>query len=453
MSTSRDHLDALADPDAVLAFPGERAIDLMGGIRAGLRAGDRAVVAYGWTGQRIEIPADEVGEVCTAGEYRLDGKDRRDALFLLDQRGRVLLRAPGEWRTFEDVLRVCQAAGLPRPAEKTSYGWRALSPEGKIIHLDKSRKPMHRDPWDDTGSSNPAFTTAAGYQLLRTASPWLAPRVTVLGLLALAVLGAGGLAGATPAIVMPGWFGEVRFLIGGVGAAAGVAAGVWLCAQVSETVTDALRWLIASARARCVAPPSRFFRHREVFGRREESRGLPTIAVVVISVLLAGMVVFGPGVGVVSLAHGIRDSDLVANLKAHGARVPGFLIDDREIGTDDHGKKTVTDTPILEFKDRGGHAWQAVDPSIGGHPLPLDASDPEGTRDAVTVYYLPDDPGTAAAGRQLARSPWRGAPEANVITGLVLTLAGIPLTVLILVVGIRRRKLYAADLLNDLARA
>ena len=150
--------------------------------------------------------------------------------------------------------------------------------------------------------------------------------------------------------------------------------------------------------------------------------------------LFFALVGWGPGVGIASLAHGVRDSSLVADLRANGATVQGTLIDVPQYSTDDNGNTTETDVPTLSFL-----FLKTTDPSIGGRPLPLDAADPIGTDVPETVVYLPSDPDVAAAEQQITGSVWHGAPTANLISGGLFTLALPPLS-WFLVLRVRRRR-------------
>ncbi len=51
--------------------------------------------------------------------------------------------------------------------------------------------------------------------------------------------------------------------------------------------------------------------------------------------LVIALIGWGPGVGIASLAHGFRDSSLVAELRANGAAIQGTLIDVPQYSTDD----------------------------------------------------------------------------------------------------------------------
>jgi hypothetical protein len=271
--------------------------------------------------------------------------------------------------------------------------------------------------------------------------------MTLRALAALVVLcvlvGLGGLIGVLPAVLLPGWIGAVRVLIGIIGVALGMTGGMWLFGALTHVVTDVLRWAVASLQAMTPAPPGRFFQRREA---SEKWGGLATAGLILLVPALIG---WGPGVAIASGAHGISDSRLVASLRVNGIRTQGLLIDVPVYSTDDHGNTTSTDVSTLAFSAQG-QDWQDTDPSIGGRPLPLDADDPFDTREPVTVVYDPSNPDTAAALRQITGSVWHGAPTANVIVGIILTLT-LPFLIWRIIARIsRRRWLRNTRMLGDL---
>jgi hypothetical protein len=258
----------------------------------------------------------------------------------------------------------------------------------------------------------------------------------------LVTVGLCGFAGALPAALLPDWIGSVRVLIGIAGVALGIAGGTWLFAALTHIVADGLRWAVASLGAMAPAPPGRFFQRRGTSGK------WASLATAGMILLVPALIGWGPAVAIASGVHGVSDSHLVADLRANGVRTPGDLIDVPDYGTDDHGDTTVTDVPTLAFQIGGG-LYQDTDPSIGGRPLPLDSGDPGDTNDPETVVYDRGDPDTAAALQQITGSVWHGAPTANVIVGIIFTLA-LPLLAWCVVVRVRRRKwLRHADLFDD----
>lgn len=409
-------------------------MDLHGNLRVWLEVEDRSLVAHGWGGQRIEIPVAEIGRVCMASDYKLNGTDRREGLLVLNRQGRVMLRAPGKWRVYGDVWEVCRAAGLPRPSYSGVYQLEWT--ESRFRPARRVRTYSSYSRW---------FYRAGDYRRLRTSSLWRFPRSLVLYPLAAAVLACLGIAGTALGGALPQWFGEVRVPLGITGALLGATVGYWLCGLVSNAVTDTLRWLFASVRARRPGPPGRFFRRP---GWPSWRPGALT------AVMIAGMpalTLFGLIVALMSGSHGLSDSALVAQLRANGAQVHGLLKDDHQVHVDDKGNQSVTDTGILVFTDSGGHARTVTDPAVGGRPLPLDAADPARTRTPVTVVYLRDDPDTAAPSQEIRGSVWDGAPAANVTAGIVLMLLSPPLLIWRLVYRRRRQWRAGAGLVDNIA--
>jgi hypothetical protein len=434
----RDNLDEFVlDPRHPQAFPARRPTDLLGRIRVRLSAEDHHVVAYGFGGQRIAIPAAEIGAVHMVEAYRTGRRNRGRALLIMDRRHRIMLRASGQWETYGEVARVCRAAGAPSPAYKSL----ALRPTSRSRSTPRRRRPL--------------YAKAPGYQRLRTGPRGTVARTVILGALSLATVSGAAIAGTFPALALPGWIGSVRVLLGIAGAILGAAAGIWLCMAVCHLVLDALRWVAGSVRARAVAPARRFF-GQERSERAEHSAAWSRAATVGLVALVPALIGWGPGVGIASLANGLSDSHLVATLRAGGTSAPGQLVDVPGYSSDSGGKAIITNVAMLQFAPVGypdQQPMQTPDPPIGGRPLPLDSRDPERTRVPVTVVYLPGDPSTAAARQQIAGSVWHGAPTANLIVGSLFTLA-LPALILYLVVRIRRqRRARNATVIDDFVAA
>lgn len=411
------------DPKRPQAFPGQCPTDLMGRIRVRLTAEDGNLVAYGFGGQRIVLPPAAVGAVNTVSAFRTGVFTRGRALLVLDHDQRILLRAPGLWETYGEVAAVCQAARLHPP--------RHLAPT--IVNRPRETNgKRHR-----TARQVPRFVKARGYRRLRVSPRGRPLRVLALVVLFALTIGIGVSLGVWPAVALPQWFGAVRTLLGIAGAVAGAAGGIWAGLAIAHLFADALRWGLTSIAVGTLAPPRRFFR------RRERAGGWTVLGNFCLVALVPALVYWGPGTGIASLAHGFRDSALVASLRAHGTQARGELIDVQDFSTDDNDNTTVKDVSTLSFR-----RWETTDPSIGGRPLPLDANDPLDTRRPLTVVYLPSDPGTAAAAQQLAGSVWHGAPTANLISGGLLTLA-LPPAGWLLVLAVRRRRWRRAKSLVD----
>jgi hypothetical protein len=424
----RKNLDDLVrDPQRPQTCPLKCPMDLMGRIRVWLATEDGNLVAYGFGGQRIALPAKSVGEVHTVSSFRTRGVRHGPALLVLDHERRILLRASGRWETYGELAAVCRAAKVPAPT-----------------HLVTTMKPRSRSRSGGRQARRnttliPRFTKAPAYRKVRTR-----PRGTTLRMLAQVVLfllamGLGAFLGVLPAVALPEWTGAVRTLIGIAGVVLGVAGGIWAGAALSHLIADALRWAVTSWAAGAAAPGRRFFRRRERSGAWPVARNVGVVA------LVAALIGWGPGVGIAALTHGQRDSSLVAELRAQGVSAPGLLVDVQHSSTGSDGDVTVTDVPTLSFL-----GWTATDPSIGGRPLPLNAADPAGTREQETVVFLPSDPQVAAAKQQVTGSVWHGAPTANLITGGLFTLALPPLLWLLVLRARRLRRRRAKGMVEDL---
>jgi len=421
--------ELVRDPQRPQAFPLKCPMDLMGRIRVRLDAEDGNLVAYGFGGQRIVVPAKSVGEVHTVSSFRTGSLRHGPALLVLDNDRRILLRASGRWETYGEINAVCRAAKVRTPTHLVT----TLKPRsgGRTRGRQAPRGTTHI----------PRFGKAPGYRKLRTRPRWTTLRVLAQGVLFLLTISLGVFVGVLPGVALPEWTGAVRTLTGIAGAVLGAAGGIWLGAAVSHVLADAARWAVISWVARTPAPAGRFFARR-----RERSGAWRTAANLGLLALMLALVGWGPGVGIASLVHGARDSALVAELRAKGATTQGLLIDQQQTSTGSNGGSTVTGVPTLSYL-----GWQTTDPAIGGRPLPLNASDPAGTKDPETIVYLPSNPVVAAARQQITGSVWHGAPTANLITGGLFTLALAPLLWLLARrIGPRRWR-RARDLVEDLA--
>jgi hypothetical protein len=435
--------DLVPDPERPQAFPSTYPMDLMGRIRVRLTAEDGNLVAYGFGGQRIVMPAKSVGGVYTVTKFRFwRGVTHGRALIVLDRENRVLLRADGLWETYGEVSKVCGAAKIDRAVHLYPGSWRKY----QYLSQAAGRTTAGRStPKGNRVAAAPQFEKAPQYRRLRTRPRGWALRVLALMALYGLTLSFGGFLGALPAQSLPIWFGAVRTLLGIIGVILGLAAGLWGGAAVTHVWVDALRWAGASLTVGGPAPVRRFFGRRR--GHAEAWLAAANVGLVALFVALLG---WGPGVGLSSLVDGFRDSSLVASLRANGVTTQGALIDVPQYGTDNNGNPTVTDVATLTFKV-DGQTQQATDPSIGGRPLPLDADDPAGTQVPETIVYLPDNPQVAAARQQIAGSVWHGAPTANLISGGIFTLALPPLFLYLVLRARRLRWRRAKDLVEDLS--
>jgi hypothetical protein len=413
-------------------------MDLLGRIRVLLCAEDGNLACYGFGGQRVIIPAASAGAVVTVSRYRTGRTGHSRALLVLDREQRILLAAGGLWETYGEVARVCRAAGLPSPEHVRTV---AVARSARGARSPAGKRSRRRSGVRVTRTV-PRYQKAPGYRRLRTTPRTMPLRLLSTSVLFLLTMGLGVLLGVLPAVLLPEWFGTVRTLIGIVGAVLGVAGGSWLGAAIRHAAVNTLRWAVSSRAARTLAPPGRFFR------RREPSARWQAFWTVALAGLIVGLVAWGPGVGIASLTHGLRDSALVAELRAHGVAGPGQLIDVPRYSTDSDGNTTETDVPTLRF-----FGQEVADPAIGGRPLPLDPDNPTGTSTLITVVFLPLDPGIAAAKQQITGSVWHGTPTANLISGSLLTLA-LPAAVWGFLVRVRRlRRRKNGKLLDDLSPA
>jgi hypothetical protein len=410
--------DLVPDPAHPQAFPSKYPMDLMGRIRVKLCAEDGNLVAYGFGGQRIALPAKSAGFVVTVSSFRTGHSAHGPALLVLDDDDRILLRADGQWETYGEVQTVCRAAKAPSP----KHVWSGSSRSSSWSSAPRAR-------YGRSGRRPPRFAKAPGYVKLRTSPRGTTLRVLALIVLLLGTAGLGGFIGVIPAVALPGWFGAVRTLIGIAGVVLGAAGGLWVGAAISHVLADVARWAAISWAAGTPAPLRRFFGPR-----REHSGTWLAAANAGLVLLVIALIGWGPGVGIASLAHGFRDSSLVAALRADGSTIPGTLIDVPQYSTDNDGNTTETDVPTLSF-----FGFKTTDPSIGGRPLPLDTSDPINTEEPETVVYLRSDPDVAAAEQQITGSVWHGAPTANLISGGLFTLA-LPPLIWLLVLRVRRRR-------------
>src|SRR5580704_7302726 len=84
------------DPKLPAAYPAEGRVSLLGEMPVRLHAAGKVLVACGFGGQRVEIPARSIRHVWIHPEFEvLPGGRVREALLILDARHRVLLKAPG----------------------------------------------------------------------------------------------------------------------------------------------------------------------------------------------------------------------------------------------------------------------------------------------------------------------------------------------------------------------
>jgi len=221
------------DPKLPAAYPVQARASLLGEMPVRLRAEGKMLVAYGFGGQRIEIPAASIRQVWIHSEFEASsGRRVGEALLVLDTRHRVLLRAPGAWGP--EVRDVCR-------------------------HLGLHRQPVVLDPEPASRKVAPLLRAEA-YRRLRVRPAGSRAAVAAGGLSQAAMCVGGGLGGAWLALLLPAAVGDTRILVAiglGVG---GALAGSWLYNFGTRLAAGAIRWVAASRRAGAPAPLGRFLR-------------------------------------------------------------------------------------------------------------------------------------------------------------------------------------------------
>jgi len=259
------------DPKFPAAYPVEGRVDLLGEMPVRLRAEGKMLVAYGFGGQRIEMPATSVRQVWIHPEFEAyPGGRVREALLVLDTKHRVLLRAPGAWGP--GVREVCQRLGLHK--------------QPKILDSESASRTV------------PPLVHAAGYRRLRV---WPAGGHVALAaaLAGRAVLCAGGgIGGALLGLLLPASVGDARVLIAVAAGVAGALAGTWLYNVGTRFAGGVIRWTVASRRAGSPAPAGRFLK---VNGASEWT-GLATRAILAAAVPV--LVIWGAAVEAITLSRG-----------------------------------------------------------------------------------------------------------------------------------------------------
>ena len=262
------------DPGRPAAYPLSWVTDLLGEMPARLRAEGTALVAYGFGGQRIEVPASAIDGVWIHHGYRRPGQRAAAALLVIDKHRRVLLRAPGAWAQPE-VAEICRHLGLPKP---------------KFLSAPVARREV------------PGLVAAGRKRVLRTRPRGCALRSPAVTL-AISVLFLGGaVAGALLPLALPPSVGEARDLLAVVLCAAGALAGGWLARYLGRLGIGGYRWAVLSRRAGALAPPGQFLR---VTGASEWTATLltATLALAVPTLAIWGLVIMAE-----ALAHGFRGS-------------------------------------------------------------------------------------------------------------------------------------------------
>jgi hypothetical protein len=263
--------DPAFDPKLPAAYPVEGRVGLLGEVPVRLRAEGQVLVAYGFGGQRVEIPARSIRHVWIHPEFEvLTGGRAREALLVLDAQHRVLLKAPGTWGP--GVREVCQHLGLHKQPV-------VLGP------MSASRKV-------------PSLMDAESCQRLRvrSAGGHIVPVAAGLGRAGLCL--GGGIGGALLGLLLPASAGDARILVAvGLGVA-GALAGIWLYDFGTRFAGGVIRWAVASRRAGALAPVGRFLQVSEASPWTQ--RAISTVLAAAVPVL----VIWGAAIEAITLSRG-----------------------------------------------------------------------------------------------------------------------------------------------------
>jgi len=261
----------LGDPKSPSAYPAEGGAGLLGEMPVRLRAEGEALVAHGFGGQRVEIPASSIRQVWIHPEFGAPAGQRvRAALLVLDAGHRVLLKAPGVWGP--GVREVCQQLGL----NKQPVVLGSMSASRKVPSLK------------DADGCRRLRVRRRGGQVTRTA--------LTLGRAALCVGGCIG--GVLLGLLLPASVGDARILVAVLLGATGAVAGVWLYNFGTRFAAGLIRWAVASRRAGTLAPARPFL---QVSGASSWTEGA-TLAVLAAAVPV--LAVWGVAVEAITLSRG-----------------------------------------------------------------------------------------------------------------------------------------------------
>lgn len=368
-------------------------------------------VAYGLGGQRIVIPACEIGAVRVSSAYRASGRRSGPCIAVLDRAGRLLLRAGGVWDE-----RVVRGRKADDRGQVTDTGLSAVCESLDIAYPEYLLGAAAR-------RERARWRKAPGYRRLRTRS--LGLRMALLGLrmalllcllvcllLALVLCGLCIALGLSIAAALPHGFGDVTSLI----ALVLVVASVWATALLIGLARHLHNWAGESLNRRAFARRDQFLGRDST--QREIARGWLTLLMLL---AIPSLIAWGPVIGLISLVHGFSDQALVTVLRQHGVTAAGTITSDTEYSTDPDGNPVISITTRLAFRSADGKSVSTPDPRINGWTWPVN-------QPSVEVVYDPARPSTAAVAGQLSGSVWRGAPTGNLICGALLTAALVPLT-------------------------
>jgi hypothetical protein len=374
--------DPKADPAFPAAYPIEGMASLMGDMPVRICAEGGELVAYGFGGQRITIPADEIRDIRVRLSRNKDGKYPGSLTIVVGKTGQVLLQARAPWGP--GLADVCAELGL------------------RVLTFTNSSM---------SDSRHGVATWQHPYPTLRVRPHgWLAAGIaTVIAALAVAVLGAAG--GVLLALLLPASIGGIRDLIGIALCIGGFLGGLRLFLLAKAALLDSIRWLAVSARAGGPAPARRIFE-----GVGEAGRWLGMVVTLALGFAIPVLLLWSLIIEANTIAHGFRDQALDGQLRQHGVTATGLVVNVPYYTTDSDGNQVEHDQATLEFSP-GGPSVQVADPAIAGWTWPMNPSV------NVTVVYDPADPQAAAVQGQITGSPWHGAPTGNLIAGALVIIA------------------------------
>jgi hypothetical protein len=236
-----------------------------------LRAEGKVLVAHGFGGQRVEIPARSIRHVWIHPEFEVPPGGRvREALLVLDAQHRVLLKAPGAWGP--GVRDVCQQLGLHKQPE-------VLGP------MSASRKV-------------PSLVDAQSCQRLRVRPAGGHIALVAAGLGRAGLCLGGGIGGALLGLLLPASAGDARILVAvGLGVA-GALAGTWLYNFGARFAGGVIRWAVATRRAGAPAPARRFL---QVSGT---SPGTELATTTVLAAAVPVLAIWGAVIEAITLSRG-----------------------------------------------------------------------------------------------------------------------------------------------------
>lgn len=259
------------DPKLPAAYPAEGRVGPLGEMPVRLRAEGEALVAYGFGGQRVEIPAASIRQVWIHREFEgAAGARVREALLVLDARHQVLLRAPGAWGP--GVREVCQQLGLNKQPV-------VLGP------MPASRKV-------------PSLTDAQGCRRLRVRPAGGPLGKVAAGLVRVGFCVGGGIGGVLLGLRLPASVGDARVLVAVLLGAAGALAGAWLGNACTRFGAGLVRWATASRRAGTLAPAGPFLHVSGSSSLTEQA------TVVVLAAAVPVLAVWGVAIEAITLSRG-----------------------------------------------------------------------------------------------------------------------------------------------------